>query len=98
MNRGNVAAAGGAAGAAPTTRTARIAAELRTRAADARERFMSRHGLPADAPLAAAFVAPLKTCCPPQEGLREVEEEQATLSQQAQQSRCVYLRVAVVAR
>ena len=61
------------------SRTARLAADFRQRAADVRSQILSRQGLPDDAPLAAAFVAPLRSCCPPSEGLREVEAEQASI-------------------
>ena len=61
----------------PDTRTGRLAQHFRTRAADVRSQLLQRHGLPDDAPLAAAFVAPLRSCCPPQEGMREIAREEA---------------------
>ena len=64
----------------PETRTGRLAQHFRTRAADVRSQLLQRHGLPDDAPLAAAFVAPLRSCCPPQEGMREIAREEAESS------------------
>ena len=66
----------------PDTRTGRLAQQFRLRAADVRSQLLQRHGLPDDAPLAAAFVAPLRSCCPPQEGLREVAREEAEYARQ----------------